>query len=378
MIEVRTVSGRRMKKQFARFPNKIFKNDPHYVPPFEYDEFHILNPKKNASLEDADAECFLAYRDGKVVGRVMGIVSHLFNKKNGTKYARISRYDAIDDDAVAKALLCTVESWAQRKGMDTIHGPLGFNDLEREGLMVDGWDVMGTFQCSYHAPWYQKQFEQNGYTEDAKWIEWRLFINGKCPEKIERVANVVEKRYGYYEKRFKTTKELIEACKKDVFKMIDECYSHLYGTVPFTDKLIEQTIQLFKIALDKDYISLVYDKDDKLAAFGLGYGSLAEAMHKSKGRYLPFGVFRMLHAIKHPKVVELGLVAVRPDLQGTGVLALVQRNLVQRLIKNKIEYCEAGQELVDNEPVQKAFAMFDRKVVRTKICYKKSLKEEKK
>ena len=373
MVEVKKVVGSRMRKQFARFPNQIFKNDPHYVPPFEYDEYHVLNPKKNVSLEDATAECFLAYKDGKLAGRIMGIISHLYNKKNNEKRARISRFDCIDDQEVANALFDTVEDWAREHGMDTVCGPLGFNDLEREGLMVDGWDYMGTYQCSYHAPWYQNLFQNFGYKEEVRWIEYRLFVPEKMPEKIERVADIMEKRYGYYEKRFKSTNELLKACKKDAFKLIDECYSHLYGTIPFSEKLIDQTINLFKIVLDKDYISLIYNKENELVAFGLGYASLAEAMHKSKGRYLPFGIFRMLHAIKHPKVVELGLVAVRPDLQGTGVISLVLRNFTRRLMQNKIEYCEAGQELTTNTPVHKAFAMYDRIVARQKVSYVKKI-----
>jgi len=373
MIEVKQVNGKRMMKQFARFPNQIFKDDPHYVPPFEYDEYHILNPKKNVSLEDATAACFLAYKNGKVAGRIMGIISHIYNNKNNEKRARVSRFDCIDDQEVANALFTAVENWAKNNGMDTICGPLGFNDLEREGLMVEGWDYMGTYQCSYHAPWYKKLFENYGYAEEVRWIEYRLFVPKTMPEKIDRVAEIMEKRYGYHEKHFKSTNELLKACKKDVFKLIDDCYSKLYGTIPFSEKLINQTIKLFKIVLDKDYISLIYNKEDELVAFGLGYASLAKAMHDSKGRYLPFGIFRMLHAIKHPKVVELGLVAVRPDLQGSGVISLVLRNFTQRLMKNGIEYCEAGQELVTNAPVHKAFAMYDRKVIRQKVSFVKKL-----
>ena len=373
MVVVKKVIGRRMRKLFVRFPNKIFKDDPHYVPPIELDEYNLMNPKKNASFEDSDAECFLAFDGNKVVGRIMGIISHLYNKKNNAKRARVSRFDCINDQEVANALFETVENWARSKGMDTIHGPLGFNDLEREGLMVSGHEYMGTFQCSYHAPYYKELFENAGYKPEATWIEWRIYVPDKCPERIERVANVVEKRYGFYEKRYNSTKQLIDDCGKEVFALIDECYKDLYGTIPFTQKLIDQTIKLFKLVLDRDYIALIFDKYDKLAAFGLGYASLAKAMAKSKGRYLPFGIFRMLHAIKHPKVLELGLIAVRPDLQKMGVVSLVIRNMLKRIQKNKIIYCDAGQELVTNEAVQTAFAMFDRKLVRTKICYVKSL-----
>lgn len=373
MIEVKKVVGRRMRKQFVRFPNEIYKNDPHYVPPIELDEYNLMNPKKNASFEDSDAECFLAFENGKVVGRIMGIISFLYNEKNNAKRARISRFDSIDSQEVANALFKTVEDWAREKGMDTIHGPLGFNDLEREGLMVSGHEYMGTFQCSYHAPYYKKLFEAAGYQPEATWIEWRIYVPEKCPERIERVANVVEKRYGFYEKKFKSMKQLVNEYGRKVFDMVDVCYKDLYGTIPFTDKLVKQTIKLFNLVLDRDYIAIICDKNGELAAFGLGYASLAKAMAKSKGRYLPFGIFRMLHAIKHPKVLELGLIAVRPDLQKTGVVSLVIKNMLERIQKNKIEYCDAGQELVTNDAVQTAFAMFDRDLVRTKICYVKKL-----
>ena len=374
MIEIKKVVGRKMRKAFVRFPNQIYKNDPHYVPPIEIDEYNLMNPKKNASFRDADAECFLAYKNGKVVGRIMGIISHLYNKKNNQKRARLSRFDCVDDQEVANALFDTVEKWAVEKGMDTIHGPLGFNDLEREGLMVSGHEYMGTFQCSYHAPYYKKLIENAGYKPEATWIEWRIFVPEKCPERIERVANMVEKRYGFYEKKYKNMKSLVKENGKKVFAMLDECYKDLYATIPFTDKLVEQTIKLFNLVLDLDYITLIFDKDDNLAAFGIAYASLAKAMAKSKGRFLPFGIFRVIHAIKHPKVLELALIAVRPDLQKKGVVALVIRNMLQRIQKNKIIYCDAGQELVTNESVQTAFEMFDRKLVRTKICYVKSLK----
>lgn len=373
MIEIKVVHGRRMRKKFVRFPNEIFKDDPHYVPPIELDEYNLMHPKKNASFEDSDAECFLAYRDGKVVGRIMGIISHLYNKKNNEKRARLSRFDCIDDQEVANALFETVENWAKEKGMDTIHGPLGFNDLEREGLMVSGHEYMGTFQCSYHAPYYKKLVENAGYKPEATWIEWRLYVPEKCPERVARVAEVVEKRYGIHEKRFKSMNEIIKKHGKDVFELIDLCYKDLYGTIPFTDKLIKQTIKLFKLVLDTDYLPLIFDKNDKFIGFGLGYASLAKAMAKSKGRYLPFGIFRMLHAIRHPKVLELGLIAVHPDYQKKGAVALIIRNMLERIQKNGIEYCDAGQELVTNEAVQTAFEMFDRELVRTKICYVKSL-----
>ena len=373
MVEVREVKTRREFKKFVKFPTKLYKNSVFYVPPIELDEYNLTNPKKNASFEDTDAAYFLAYRDGKVVGRIAGLVCKLYNEKNNAKRARFSRFDLIDDEEVAKALFEKVEAWAKEKGMVDIHGPLGFNDLEREGLMTYGFDTIGTFQGSCNADYYEKHVVANGYKPDATWLEWRFTMPEKPDEKMERMAGIVEKRYGFYEKQFKSPKEVIDNYGHKFFELLDECYKDLYGTMPFSDKLIDQTIGLFKLVLDKDYISIVFDKDGEMAGFGLGYPSLARAMQKSKGRYLPFGIFRMLHAIKHPKSLELALIAVKPKYQRMGVTAIIINNMMKRVIKNKISYCDTGGQLETNNSVLNTFDFMDRKLVRKKVCYIKTL-----
>ena len=373
MVEVKKVKNRREMKKFVRFPTELYKDNPYYVPPIELDELNLANPKKNASFEESEAEYFLAYRDGKVVGRIAGIISHSYNKKNKTKYARFSRFDLIDDSEVAKALLETAENWAREKGMEYIHGPLGFNDLEREGLMVSGFDVMGTFQASYNAPYYQKLVEENGYVPDCKWVEWRIPVPQEENERAERVARMVEKRYGFHEKHFKNKNEIIKKYGKEFFKLLDECYENIYGTIPFNDKLVKQTIGLFKLVLDPDYISLIFNKNDELIGFGLGYPSLAQAMNKSKGRYLPFGFIRMLKAIKHPKVLELGLIAVKPEYQRLGVTAVIISNMHKRMRDNGIIYADTGLQLETNLSAIASLDMFERELVRRKVCYIKKL-----
>lgn len=374
MIEIKEVKTRKDFKKFVRFPNEIYKNDPHYVPPIELDEFNLTNPKKNASFEESDAIYFLAYKDGKVVGRIAGIISHPYNEKNNSKYARFSRFECIDDQEVADKLIQTIENWAKEKGMDTVHGPLGFNDLEREGLMTEGFEYMGTFQGSYNAPYYAKLVENNGYTVDCRWVEWRIPIPPVVNERVARVAGIVEKRYGFYEKKFKNKGEVIKNYGKQFFHLLDECYKDLYGTIPFNDKLIDQTIGLFNLVLDTDYISLVFNKKDELIGFGLGYPSLAEAMHKAKGRFMPFGWAHMLKAIAKPKVLELALIAVKPEYQKMGVTAIIINNMLSRMIKNNIIYADTGSQLETNTAAIASLDMLDRELIRKKVCYIKKLK----
>ena len=373
MIEVRQVKSKKEFKKFVKFPTELYKNNPYYVPPIELDEYNLTNPKKNASFDDCDAVYFLAYKDGKVVGRVAGIICKLYNEKNNSKRARFSRFDLIDDEKVAKALLTAVEDWAKAMGMEDIHGPLGFNDLEREGLLTYGFDTIGTFQGSWNADYYEKHIINNGYEPDARWVEWRISMPEKLDDKVERMAGVIERRYGFHEKTFKNTKEIINKYGKEIFEVLDEAFAPLYGTMPFNDKLVKQTIDLFKLIIDKDYVSIVFDKEDRVAGFGVAYPSLARAMQKAKGRFLPFGIFHMLHDIRHPKYLELALIGVKPKYQQMGVTAIIIKNMLERIMKNNIIYADTGCQLEDNKAVINALDMLPRELVRKKVCFLKKL-----
>lgn len=374
MVEIKRATTKRDFKKFVRFPDKLYRGNEFYVPPIEFDELNMTNPKKNACYEECEVSYFLAYKDGKLVGRISGIISHPYNNKNNAKYARFSRFECINDQEVANKLFEAAESWAKEQGMEKIHGPLGFNDLEREGLQVEGFDVMGTFQEAYNHPYYKDLVENAGYVPDAKWVEWRIPIPEKVNERTAKLAKYVGERYGFYEKKFKNKKEVIKKYGREFFKLLDECFVNLYGTVPFNKKLVDQTIGLFNLVLDPDYISLVFNREDELIGFGLGYPSLAKAMNKSHGRIFPFGWARLLHAIKHPKVVELGLIAVKPEYQKMGVTAVIITNMMERMIKNKIQYADTGVQLEDNTAVLTSLDMFDRELIRRKVCYIKDLK----
>jgi len=373
MITVREITKKKDFKKFVRFVDVLYKDNKCYVPPFEQDELDLTNPKKNACFEESEAAYFLAEEDGRVVGRISGIISHAYNQKNGTKRARFSRFECINNKEVADKLLKAAEDWAKGKGMDSIHGPLGFNDLEREGLLVEGFDKVGTYLTSYNFDYYQGFIESNGYVPDARWVEWRIPVPKQQDERVERVASLVEKRYGFYEKKFKSASKMIDEYGEKFFELLDECYKDIYGTIPFNKKLVKQTIKSFKLIIDLDYTSLIFNKEDELIGYGIGFPSLSNALIKCRGRYFPTGLFHLLKAIKHPKTLELGLIAVKPEYQKLGVTALIIRNMQSRMIKNNIIYADTGCQLEDNIPAIKALEMFDRELVRRKICYIKHL-----
>lgn len=373
MVTIRKIEKRKDIKKFVRFPTELYKDNPNYIPPMEMDEYKMAT-KKNAHFEECEHAYFLAEDNGKVVGRIACVVLHPYNKKNNSKYARFTRFDVIDDEEVAHLLLKTAEDWAKEQGMEYIHGPLGYDDMEREGLMTFGFENKGCFITSYNAPYYQKYIESYGYTPDAKWIEWRFRFPLKMDSRVERIANIVETRYGFHEKKFKNIDEIIRLYGDDFFDLVDESFEDLYGTIPFNHKLRKQVIDTFKLILDPKFICLVFNKEEELIGFGLSWPSLAKAMQETHGRALPFGFIKWLKAIKHPTVVELGIQAVKKGYRKMGVTGFIIKKLLDRL--NAIpglEYADTGVQLETNLGAITSLEMFDRELIRKKTCYIKHI-----
>ncbi len=377
MITVRQITKRKDYKKFVRFPTELYRNNPNYIPPMESDEFKMTT-KKNAHYSECEQAYFLAEDDkGNVVGRIACLVIHPFNEKNNSKYARFTRFDFVDSEEVAHMLLKTAEDWALSQGMEFIHGPLGYDDLEREGLLTFGFENKGTFITGYNEPYYQTYVESYGYKPDAKWVEWRFNFPQPVDERVDRIANIVEKRYGFHEKEFKSVNHLVKNHGEKFFDLLDETFVELYGTYPFNKKLRKQVISMFKLILDKRYLCLVFDKNEKLCAFGLTWPNLADAMRETKGRALPFGFLKWLKAIKHPKAVELSIIAVKKEYQKLGVTAFIIKNLLERLSKiPSIEYADTGVQLETNTGAIRSLEMFDRTLIRKRTCYIKNLKEK--
>lgn len=373
MFTIRKIEKRKDYKKFVKFPTELYKDNPNYIPPMEMDEFKMTTPR-NAHFKECDQAYFLAEQDGKVVGRIAALVMHKFNEKNNSKYARFSRFDVIENEEIAHALLETAEKWAKEQGMEYIHGPLGYDDLEREGLMVYGFDKKGSYITSYNAKYYQGFIENFGYKPDARWVEWRFQFPQKQDERVERVAALVEKRYGFHEKHYTNVNELIRKHGDEFFDLLDESFSELYGTMPMNEELRKQVISTFKLVLKPEFLCLVFDRSDKLIGFGLTWPSLADAMQKTKGRALPFGFLKWLKAIKHPKAVELGIISVKKEYQKLGVTAFIIKKLMDRLsAMPNIQYADTGVQLETNTGAIGSLDMFERELIRRKTCYIKKL-----
>ena len=352
MIEVKEVKTRLDIKNFIQFPNKLYKGNDCYVPPLESEEKKLFK-KNHPAYEQSEAVFYLAYKDGEVVGRIMGILQHAYNKKTGEKRVRFTRFDSIDNQEVANALFGAIEAWAKSKGMNTVHGPLGFNDLEREGLLIEGFDQLSTFEEQYNYEYYKKLIENVGYVKETDWSERKVYAPDKVDERMERIANLCAKKHKLSVAKCKNMRSLLKKYKDQIFDLVDLCYSSLYGVVPITEKEREGLVGQFNLLLKPEYIKIVVNENDEVVGFGFAMPSLSRALQPSKGRLTLPAIIRVLKAVKNPKIMDFALVAVHPDYRMKGVAALITLEMQRLMVsyKNVLHY-ETNLNLEDNEEIQ--------------------------
>ncbi|MFA6860716.1 MAG: hypothetical protein WCR30_04970, partial [Clostridia bacterium] len=373
MIEIREVLTKKDQKKFVQFPNKLYTGSKFFVPALNMDEMAIFG-KKNASWEDCEMIYFLALDNDKVVGRIAGIIQKLSNKKTGEKKARFSRFDAINNLEVAKALFGAVENWAKSKGMEKVHGPLGFNDLDREGMLIEGFDEVCTYEEQYNYDYYPVLMEKCGYKKEIDWLEFKLYTPEKVSERLERVSKLVLKRYKLHLAVESSKRKYLKKYAKDIFRIIDEAYAPLHGTVPFNDKMRKSIIDQFNLFISADFIITVLNEKNEPIAFGFAIPSLSEPLIKCRGKLTPKSILNILKFVKKPKIVDLGLIGVIPEYQSKGVNSVVLREMQQRCIDKKIEYCETNLNLEDNTKVMQQWDEFEKfEQHKRRRCYIKML-----
>jgi len=375
MVEIREISEEKDLKKFIEFQDKLYKGQKNYVPEFKKDELDMLRPKTNYAFEYCDAKFFLAYRDGKIVGRAGAIINRMANERWNQKQIRITRMDFIDDLEVSGALFGAIEKWAKERGLNEAHGPLGFTDLDKEGLLVEGFDRMGSSVTIYNYPYYPRHYEAHGYKKDVDWVEFRIKAPEKGDARIARVQQLARKVMERSNVRFYNIKKIKDAAPIiiQIFDLLSECYKDLYGVVPYTEKIARDYLRRFTPLLNPAYAKFIIDDKDKLVGFALAAPSFAKALQKSKGRMLPFGWLHLLKAIKWPKEIELYLVAVHPDYQKAGLAALLINEITASAIEHGIKYAESSPELEHNRKVQDFWKNFNVEQHKRRRCYVKHL-----
>lgn len=357
MITVREVKTKKEQKQFIDFPLELYRDCPYFVPPLYGDEKGMF--KKDFTYNDCcDIVNYLAFDGEKPVGRIQGIIQRAANEKNNEKRVRFTRFDTIDDQEVADKLFGAVESWAKNKGMDTICGPLGFSDLEREGLLVDGFDQLSTFEEQYNYEYYGKLIESLGFEKEVDWTESKIYPPENDDGTMQKMADFVMNRYHLHFGQAKNIDDFINKYGDDFFGLIDKGYEHLYGTVPFTKAMKDEIIKSFKLIVDLKHVAIILDENDRAVCIGVCFPSIAKAVQKSKGKLTPAALIRLLKAIKNPTVIDFGLIAVDPTYLNRGVSTAISAEVLKMLKDDSIEYAETNLNLETNAAIQNQWKRF--------------------
>lgn len=371
LVKVETLS---QLKQFVDFPLRLYRNVPQYVPAPRFDELRTLRKDKNPAFEFCEAEYWLAYKDGQPAGRIAGIINQRYIEKWGNRYARFGWVDFIDDPEVSRALFHAVEEWASAKGMQAVHGPLGFTDLDREGLLIEGFSERATLAENYNYPYYKAHVEALGYRKDIDWLEFQVSTPREIPEKVKRVTEILAKRSGVHLYEWRNKKEIVQKFGKPLFDLIDETYAKLYGTTPLSERQIQMYIKQYLGFVDPRFTKILVDEKEQLIGFGITMPSMSEAFYRSRGRIFPFGWYHILKALRHPKVLDMYLVAVKPEYQARGVVAILMNAIQQSAIEAGIEYAETNLELETNVEVQGIWKDYPKRQHKRRRAYIKDLK----
>ncbi|MGN1235590.1 MAG: N-acetyltransferase [Christensenellaceae bacterium] len=372
MITITEVKTRRDRKRFVELPLHMYRDNPYFVPPLYADEMQMF--RKNYVYNDqCESVFYLAFKDGVLVGRIQGILQRAANEKWGQKRARFTRFDCIDDQEVASALFGAVEAWAKSLGMEEVVGPLGYSDLEREGLLIEGFDQLSTFEEQYNFPYYQKLIETCGYEKDVDWFESRLRAPKDLDPRYERLSEMIMKKYHLHFPNVRSTREFIKKYGDELFAVLDETYAKLYGTVPFTEGMKKMTLANFNLVIDLRFVTVILDENEKVVCFGLCLPAIGEAVQKSGGRLTIPTLIRVLKAIKRPKVIDLALVGVLDEYRMKGVSTILFTELLKYL-SHDIEYAETNLNLEDNHSIRNQWTrMFDAQEHKKRRSFKKSI-----
>lgn len=375
MVEIIEVKNRRDLKRFIAFPHRLYRGNPFWVPPLNFDELNTLSRDKNPAFTFCRARYWLALQENQVVGRIAGIINDRFIRESGKRYARFGWIDFIDDEAVPAALLGAVEQWARENSLEAVHGPLGFCDLDKEGMLIEGYDELSMFITLYNFPYYPQHLERLGYGKATDWLEYEIKVPDQIPERIEKLNTLIEKRLAVKVIR-SNKKKVFMPFAPAIFALLNDAYKDLYGFVALSDEQVQWYIRQYFGVINPDYLRVILDQKDELVAFGIAIPSLAKASQRAKGRLFPLGFWHILRAMQKNDRLELLLIAVRKDYQGKGLNVLLLNDINKTAIANGLQYAETGPELETNKDVQSLWKYYETRQHKRRRCYIKQFGHE--
>ncbi len=371
-IEVRKVESKTDLNIFIDIYTDLYKNCKYASIPLHFDELLTLSKDKNPAHKHCKSQYWVAYQDGTPVGRIAAIINEKEHEKTGEAIARFGWFDFIDNNEVSQALMQTAIDWLKTENIKKLHGPLGFSDLDRQGLLLEGFDKTGTFATMYNHAYYTKHMEQLGFEKSTDWVEYEINTENMNLERIDRLCTYTSERYGFKILELKSRKQL-KKHTKNIFELLNISYSELYGFTQLSKNQIKHYTDMFINLVNLDFLSLVQNNKGELIAFGLSIPSFTKASQKAKGKLLPLGWYHFLRALKKNDTLDLYLVAVHPDYQNKGVNALLMNHTAKNAIKFGIKHTETNIELEDNNKVQNMWRFFDSNQHKRRRCYIKEV-----
>ncbi len=380
-LSIKEVTTLRELRTFIRFPNKLYRDSPYWVPALFMDDYQTFRRDKNPAFDYCEARYWLAYRGREIVGRIAAIHNRGAIEKWQQPYLRFGWPDFVDDPAVSAALFEKVESWAREKGATAVQGPLGFTDLDREGMLVEGFEELGTMATFYNYPYYPVHLERLGYVKDVDWMEYEIIVPPEPDATIARIADLAKRRYNLRLLQVRNKKELLRpraekglpSYAHELFEVLNDEYEHLYGVVPLTERQIDYYIKLYFGLISLEFVPLVVDENERLVAFGITMPSLSRALQKSGGRLFPFGFIHLLRALRKGERGDLYLVAVRSEYQGKGVNAILMDAIHRLYARRGIVKAESNPELETNQNVQGQWKYYETRQHKRRRCFVKPL-----
>lgn len=371
-IEIKEVISKSDYKKFINLPYTLYKNNKYWVPPIKSEELKNILPDKNPAFKSSEAKFWIATQNNICIGRIGCIIQHDYNKKMNEHKARFTRIEFIDDYRVSEALIKTVENYAKSKGYFTLQGPLGFNNLDGQGLLVEGFDYLQSIGSIYHLPYYKTHLEKFGYVKETDWIEFRLSLEDKIPEKATKLIEIIKKRYKLKVRSYNTKSEL-KPMGYPIFKLINDTFKELFSVTAFSDDMIKFYMDKYFNILNPNFVKTVLNAEDKLVGFIIAIPSLSEAMQKANGKIFPFGIFAIQKALKKPKEVDLLLTGIDPKLQGQGVSALLIYELQKEMLNHNVKHVETTGIFETNHKAIQHWKNYKHIQHKRKRCYTKEL-----
>ena len=367
-IEIKKVTTSSDLKRFIGYPYKLYSKNKYWCPPLKFDERNNLDKKKNPAFDFCEAEYWLAFRGTEVVGRIAGIINHAANERWKEKLIRFGWMDFIDDLEVSRKLLDTAINWGKEKGMTGIHGPLGFCDMDNEGMLIKGYDEIHTMASIYNYPYYPVHMEKHGFGKSADWVQWEFEVSPEIPDKVERLSQLVQEKYHLHILKAKKAKDLLPYAKK-MFSLQNTAFKDLYGFVPLTDKQMDLYTKQYFGFIRPQYVSFVLDEHDEIIGFGVSMPSLTKALQKCNGKLFPFGFIHLLRALRKNDTIDMYLNGVRPDFQGKGVNALYYNEMHKAYLKNGIKKAVTSPQLEENTKALTIWKNFKGRQHMTRRCW---------